>query len=60
MSRNALIKILLLALIFGGAIMVLIKDDPRVPTGDINQIRPVMPVQESLHQEPEERAEQDR
>jgi len=59
MSRNALIKILLLALIFGGAIMVLIKDDPRVPTGDINQIRPVMPVQESLHQEPEERAEQD-
>lgn len=59
MSRNALIKILLLALIFGGAIMVLIKDDPRVPTGDINQIRPVMPVQESQYEEPEERAEQD-
>lgn len=59
MSRNALIKILLLALIFGGAIMVLIKDDPRVPTGDINQIRPVMPVQESQYQEPEEPVEQD-
>jgi hypothetical protein len=39
--------------------MVLIKDDPRVPTGDINQVRPVMPAQESQYQEPEERAEQD-
>ncbi|MHA7854450.1 hypothetical protein [Marinobacter shengliensis] len=59
MSRNVLIKIALLVLILGGALMVLIKDDPRVPTGDINQIRPVMPVQESQYQEPEERAEQD-
>lgn len=59
MSRNILIKIALLVLILGGALMVLIKDDLRVPTGDINQIRPVMPVQESQYQEPEERAEQD-
>jgi len=59
MSRNVLIKIVLLVLILGGALMVLIKDDPRVPTGDINQIRPVMPAQESQYQEPEETVEQD-
>ncbi|MAO13474.1 MULTISPECIES: hypothetical protein [Marinobacter] len=61
MSRNVLIKIALLVLILGGALMVLIKDDPRVPTGDINQIRPVMPVQESQYEEPvpEAQGEQD-
>ncbi|KXO08229.1 MULTISPECIES: hypothetical protein [Marinobacter] len=57
MSRNVLIKIALLVLILGGALMVLIKDDPRVPTGDINQIRPVMPVQESQYQQPVQEAE---
>lgn len=54
MSRNVLIKIALLVLILGGALMVLIKDDPRVPTGDINQIRPVMPVQESHYEKPKQ------
>ncbi|MET4024797.1 hypothetical protein ABIE59_000302 [Marinobacter sp. MBR-99] len=59
MSRNVLIKIVLLILILGGALMVLIEDDPRVPTGDINQIRPVMPVQDSQYQEPAETVEQE-
>lgn len=50
MSRSLLIKIVLFVLVIGGAAMVLIKDDPQVPTGDINRIHPVMPAQESDYQ----------
>ncbi|GGC71563.1 hypothetical protein [Marinobacter halophilus] len=54
MNRSLLIKIVAFVLIIGGATMVLIKDDPQVPTGDINRIQPVMPAQESDNQRPEE------
>lgn len=58
MSRSVLIKIILVVLIIGGATMVLIKDEPNVPTGDINRIQPFMPAQESDDQRLEEDAEE--
>lgn len=58
MSRSVLIKIILVVLIIGGATMVLIKDEPNVPTGDINRIQPFMLAQESDDQRFEEDAEE--
>ncbi|KPQ30090.1 MAG: hypothetical protein HLUCCX14_03125 [Marinobacter excellens HL-55] len=57
MPRSLLIKIVLFVLIVGGAIMELIKDDPQVPTGDIDRVHPVMPVQESDYQQAGEDAD---
>ena len=38
MPKSTIIKALFAIAVIGGAILVLIKDDPAVPTGDINRI----------------------
>lgn len=39
MLRSYVVRAILLIAILGGALYVLIKDDPAVPTGNINEIR---------------------
>ncbi|WP_162893668.1 hypothetical protein [Marinobacter sp. Arc7-DN-1] len=41
MWKSIIIKAILAIAIIGGGIMVIIKDDPAVPTGDINRIQPL-------------------
>ncbi|WP_341581991.1 hypothetical protein [Marinobacter metalliresistant] len=41
MWKSIIIKAILAIAIIGGGIMVIIKDDPAVPTGDINSIQPL-------------------
>lgn len=41
MFRSNLLKALVGIAIIVGAILVILKDDPAVPTGDINRIQPL-------------------
>ncbi|KXS54438.1 MAG: hypothetical protein AWU57_1166 [Marinobacter sp. T13-3] len=41
MLRSYLLRALVAIAIIGGGIYVIVKDEPAVPTGDINQIQPL-------------------
>ena len=41
MFRSYFLRALVAIAIIGGGIYVIIKDEPAVPTGDINQIQPL-------------------
>jgi hypothetical protein len=41
MFRSYLLRAIVAIAIIGGGVYVIIKDDPAVPTGDINQIQPL-------------------
>ncbi len=41
MSKLTILKAIVAIAIIGGAIFVIIKDDPAVPSGDINSIQPL-------------------
>jgi hypothetical protein len=41
MFRSYLLRAIVAIAIIGGGIYVIVKDDPAVPTGDINEIRPL-------------------
>jgi len=43
MPKSTIIKALFAIAVIGGAILVLIHDDPAVPTGDINRIHAAPP-----------------
>ncbi|WP_170005741.1 hypothetical protein [Marinobacter guineae] len=41
MSKSIILKVIVAIAIIGGAIFVIIKDEPAVPSGDINSIQPL-------------------
>ncbi|SHK68395.1 hypothetical protein SAMN05216369_2821 [Marinobacter antarcticus] len=41
MSKLTILKAIVAIAIIGGGIFVIIKDDPAVPSGDINSIQPL-------------------
>ncbi|WP_372998178.1 hypothetical protein [Marinobacter sp.] len=41
MSRSNILKALFAIAVIGGAIFIIIKDEPATPTGDINSIQPL-------------------
>ncbi len=41
MSKSIILKAIVAIAIIGGAIFVIIKDEPAVPSGDINSIQPL-------------------
>lgn len=46
MNNRILLRALVAIAIIGGGILVVMKDEPATPTGDINQIQP-LPAQDS-------------
>lgn len=46
MSKSLILRIIVAIAIIAGGIFVIIKDEPNVPTGDINSIDP-LPKQDS-------------
>ncbi|MGM0767611.1 MAG: hypothetical protein ACQEV6_06285 [Pseudomonadota bacterium] len=41
MPKSTILKAIVAIAIIGGAIVVIMKDDPAAPTGDINSIQPL-------------------
>lgn len=41
MSKSMILKIIFAVAVIGGAIFIIVKDEPAAPTGDINKIQPL-------------------